>query len=116
MCGRVCVQLTYKCDITSLLTSCRYKFKATPVNAAVFELEGMLGVPHKIPQRPLAPPATPELATKQRFLERKDKEEEEEESQNSSTSGGGFIAKPMPDFSKVTVRGRYLYTVNLCEG
>ena len=57
-----------------------------------------MGVPKKITQHSLIPPQTPELATKKRCLERREKGGEENQEQEVV-----FHAKPMPDFNKVTV-------------
>ena len=82
----------------SMSVPLRHEFKANPINAAVFDMGGLMGVPRMIPRRSLVPPATPELATKKRCLERKERED------TVDVSTVAFTANPMPDFSKVTVR------------
>ena len=97
--------LLFYCFIGIILTLfLRYEFKANPINAAVFDMGGLMGVPRQVPRQSLMPPATPELATKKRCLERKERED------TGDVSAVAFIANPMPDFSKVTVSIVWSYT------
>lgn len=83
---------------------CRYHFKANPLNPDVIKLGGLLGVPRKRTNPNLTHPISPQLATKKQAMARKAHEGEVgEEVPDYEASDRKFVAKPLPDFSKIMV-------------
>ena len=85
--------------------TCRYQFKAKPLNPDIFLKGGLHGVPRKKTEVELTEAHTPVLATKERCRKRKAQEmtdandDGDEEEQTATT----FHAQPMPNFNKITV-------------
>ena len=87
------------------LCTCRYQFKAKPINPDIFLRGGLHGVPRKKSDVQLTEAHTPVLATTERSRKRKAQEmssdtaDGDEEEQSATT----FHAQPMPNFTKITV-------------
>ena len=84
--------------------TCRYQFKAKPLNPDIFLKGGLHGVPRKKTEVQLTEAHTPVLATTERSRKRKAQEmsdttDGDEEEQTATI----FHAQPMPNFNKITV-------------
>ncbi len=88
----------------------RNQFKATALDRRVIDKHGMFGVPRKRDINYLTEPHTPDFASKSLAKKRRTVNETDGETTTSSS----FQAKPMPDFSKIKVRGGYTYGSTSC--
>jgi len=83
-----------------ILSYCRNQFKAKSFDKSIMEKNGLYGVPRRKNFHPLTEPHTPNFPSK--TLPKRHKATSETDGEQGSSSS--FQAKPMPDFSKITVR------------